>query len=823
MKINKIKLSILWLLTSIALYLANLPPSIAQNSSEADNLYRAGINSLATERLLVAKGELERALQLYQNLNDKEGQFNTAIALGEVYYRQGEFQQARQILERIESISGNFPQQGRLWTTKGLVYLETGAYRQAIVALQRAEMNRGTDLALHNRIRIGLGEAYRYLGLYPQSLSYLELASRNVGDRHDYGRSLNALGEVHFDLGEYDKALDYYQQALNVRQSLGDRYGAIRTLNNLGQIYRQMGKSVEAIEFYQQALRDSDALGDATNKVYILNNLGETYAELGKQTEAIDSFGEALSISRNNITVAYVQTLNNLGKYYRRFAEYEKSLENYQQAIAWAQKLGDRPSQGKALIGMGETYLQSKQLERAIGNLEAGVDIFESLRPGLLDEQKVSLFDFQTYAYQLLQKALIEAGKYQPALIVAEKGRARAFAELLVKRISESNYSEKNDKPLTISQIQAVAKNSKATLVEYSVLQDEKGQESELLVWIVKPTGEILFRRIDLKSQTTESKTSVDSLENALLQATRSQQTTSLSNLVWSVRENMLDRSIGQSDRVVASSQKAYELIIQPIADLLPKDPQERVIFIPQRSLFLAPFQALQDASGKYLIEKHTVAIAPSIQILALTQKQQSTINFQQALVVGNPAPMPENLSPLPGAEAEAKDVAQLLQTQALTKERATKQAVLSKISGASIVHLATHGLFNERQGLQSFLALAQSDRQDGLLTAEEVLNLPLKANLAVLSACSTGRGQITGDGVIGLSRSFMSAGVPSVIVSLWNIPDLPTASLMTKFYRNWQQSRDKSQALRQAMLEVMKENPDPYNWAGFVLMGQSE
>lgn len=66
-----------------------------------------------------------------------------------------------------------------------------------------------------------------------------------------------------------------------------------------------------------------------------------------------------------------------------------------------------------------------------------------------------------------------------------------------------------------------------------------------------------------------------------------------------------------------------------------------------------------------------------------------------------------------------------------------------------------------------------------------------------------------------------MSAGVPSVVVSLWNIPDLPTATLMTEFYRNWQQSGDKSHALRQAMLTVMKDNPDPYNWAGFMLMGQ--
>jgi CHAT domain-containing protein len=590
----------------------------------------------------------------------------------------------------------------------------------------------------------------------------------------------------------------------------------------LGRVYRQTKESSEAVAYYQQALQEANALGDMTSKVYILNNLGETYLETDKQAEALDSLQQALSISRNNINVSRVETLNNLGKYYRQRTEYDKAIENYQEALGWSKQLDSRAYEGKTLVGMGETYLKSKQLEKAIDNLESGIEIFESLRPGLQDEQKVSLFETQDYAYQLLQKALIEAGKYQSALVVAEKGRARAFAELLVQRISQSNQTEGNSQPLTLPQIQTVAKNAKATLVEYSILKDDRGQDSELLIWLVKPTGEILFKQINLQSQVTGEKTGGNSLENALLEATRGEQTTSLSSLAWSVRETMLNRSGGQTKSAASTTQKTYQLLIQPIEELLSNDPQEKVIFIPHKSLFLIPFHALKDSSKKYLIEKHTISIAPSIQILSLTQKNKSNANLKDALIVGNPSPMPENLTSLPGAEAEAQDVAKLLQAKALTEKQATKQAVLKQISQASIIHLATHGLFNERQGLQSYLALAPSEQQDGLLTAEEVLNLSLKANLAVLSACSTGRGQITGDGVIGLSRSFMSAGVPSVVVSLWNIPDLPTASLMTEFYRNWQQSHDKSQALRQAMLTVMKENPDPYNWAGFVLMGQT-
>jgi CHAT domain-containing protein len=110
-------------------------------------------------------------------------------------------------------------------------------------------------------------------------------------------------------------------------------------------------------------------------------------------------------------------------------------------------------------------------------------------------------------------------------------------------------------------------------------------------------------------------------------------------------------------------------------------------------------------------------------------------------------------------------------------------------MSKAQIIHLATHGLLDDVRGLGSALALAPDSsykeeigKVNGLLTAEEILDMKLNAELVVLSACNTGRGRITGDGIIGLSRSLISAGVPSVLVSLWSVPDAPTAQLMTEY-----------------------------------------
>ena len=97
---------------------------------------------------------------------------------------------------------------------------------------------------------------------------------------------------------------------------------------------------------------------------------------------------------------------------------------------------------------------------------------------------------------------------------------------------------------------------------------------------------------------------------------------------------------------------------------------------------------------------------------------------------------------------------------------------------------------------------------------------MSLQAKLAVLSACHTGRGEITADGVIGLSRAFVIAGVPSVLVSLWAIPDSSTSTLMENFYSQMQSGLDKAQSLREAMLKAITTNQNPVDWAAFILVG---
>ncbi|MEW6498145.1 MAG: CHAT domain-containing protein [Cyanobacteriota bacterium] len=467
--------------------------------------------------------------------------------------------------------------------------------------------------------------------------------------------------------------------------------------------------------------------------------------------------------------------------------------------------------------------------------------------------------------YTHLIQTLIAQNKTDAALEIAERDRARAFLELLSNDSSSSRMGQsialnQTIAPPTIEDIKRIAKEHQATLVSYSIINDvipvqgkHKSQESEVLIWVISPRGEIAFRRVDLKpllqQKSSLSEVIISTRESIGLRSGGIVPTAQKEQAKTNQEKGLLTAPKGlevntpREDHKTEGLQQLYQLLIQPIADLLPSDPNARVVFIPQGELFLVPFPTLQDTSGKYLIEQHSILTAPSIQVLDLTRKQRERIGTGEYLIVGNPsmpsvAPSsgqpPQQLPNLPGAEREAKAIAQLLNTTAITGEDATESAILEKMPQARIIHLATNTIVDSDRGMGSAIALApdsptsgtpqgEATRGDGLLTAEEIMNLKLNAELVVLSGCDSGLGRITGDGVIGLSRSFIAAGASSVIVSLGYVPDESTAFLMTEFYRNLQQSPDKAQALRNAMLATRKKYPDPVDWGAFTLIGEAE
>lgn len=597
--------------------------------------------------------------------------------------------------------------------------------------------------------------------------------------------------------------------------------------------------------------------------------------------------------------------------------EFQAALQSYQESIKILReiKFDDNDNLKEALLGMAKTYLLMgdnpkalslfRQISETKGNnnepalTNLGLALFSSgklleaeqvLQKAIAgwekrrkleqdDLSEITKLEQQSYTYRLLQKVLVQQNKIDAALLISEQMRGRTLVEQIVQ-----NSGLPPTPPPSLEQIKQIAKTTNSTIVEYSIVGNEihvfgnePDEETDLFIWVIQPNGIISFRQVDLRQLPEQSLTK-------LILKTRQESLGINGRGAVGVVERPNSNAIVRDNLEL---QKLAQLLIKPIAEFLPKDPKAHVTFIPQKSLFLVPFAALQDSSGKYLIEQHTLISASSIQVLALINQQYPpTSKTKNALVVGNPTmptlpaqgnTAPGQLNSLPGAEKEALTVASLLNTQAIIGSQATKASIVQQMPQQRIIHLATHGLLDLDAKFQELsepidknattardsgvivepgvlliapganvtingvpaavalagekviqismpgaIALAPSNGDNGFLTAKEILGLKLNnTELVVLSACDTGRGRITGEGVVGLSRAFIAAGVKSIIVSLWSVPDAPTASLMTDFYRRLQQTPDKAQALRQAMLTTKSQFPSPIDWAAFILIGE--
>ena len=693
-----------------------------------------------------------------------------------------------------------------------------------------------------------LGIAYLSLGDGAKAIEYTQqllAIAREIKDRQSEGKALGSLGNAYLSLGDGAKAIDYQQQWLAIAREIKDRQSEGAALGSLGFAYLSLGDYAKGIDYAQQQLAIAREIKDRRSEGNALGSLGFAYLFLGDYAKGIEYTQQSLAIAREiKDRRSEGNALGSLGIAELFLGDYAKAIDYAQQSLAIAREIKDRQSEGMALNNLGFALSQSGNLPAAEKTLLDSIKVLESLRAGLDAANKVSIFETQTSPYVTLQEVFIAQKKTNDALEIAERGRARAFVELLASRLAPSASVPTTINPPNIQQIQQIAKEQNATLVQYSIIRNEA-----LYIWVIKPTGEITFRSVDLKSLDINLPEATEHTRVAAATGLRrlNEQDTALAEIIRGTREALGvsgDTANRQAANPPASTpansriiypklQQIYQLLIQPIADLLPTDPNAPVIFIPHQSLFSVPFVALQDPTGQYLIEKHTILTAPAIQILQFTRQSRQKVrqlSLQNNLVVGNPTmpkigTPPQQLLGLPGSEQEAITIAQLLNTKPITGSQATKASIVQQMLKARIIHLATHGLLNEveRRDLPGAIALAPSGNDDGLLTLSEILDLKLNAELVVLSACNTGRGKLTGDGVLGLSGALISAGVPSIIVSLWLVPNAATAELMAEFYSQLQLNPNKAQALRQAMLITMKMHPNPQDWGAFTLIGEAE
>ncbi|GBO54467.1 high-affnity carbon uptake protein Hat/HatR [Pseudanabaena sp. lw0831] len=804
---NKIYLtaiaSAILLITPIAVLAAGIQnPTITSPDvrSPADELVQTGLQQFRAQKFDLAIASWQQALNLYQQQKNSKGAINVLETLAEASKMLGKYEKAI-------------------------------AYSQQLLALAQSLGDRRTEAnALGN-----LGNNYRIVGNYAKALEVQNqglVIRKELNDQQGEGQVLASLGNIHYDLGNYNIAANFFQRSLEIAKAVGNGNGIIFLLNSLGAIAGTQEEYPQAIKYYQESLDDARKIGFREAEGNALNNIGSSYHVQRKYKEAIAYYSQALTVAKE-LTNPRMEgaAVGGMGLAYVFLEEYDKALSLQEQSWQLAKKIGDRRLEAMTLSNWGYTLWRSQKYAEAEQKFLTSLNLLESLRSNLSDGDKVSIFDTQLHAFNLLQQIMVAQGKPEEALEIAERGRARAFAELLSRRVSSSSApkaDQKNDSiipslaSVSIADIRRIAKQQNAVMVEYSLIADPsfigqgklKGEFIKLYIWVVQPSGAIAFREVDLKKINLSIMDLVADIRSLFNDA----------NGIVRDPKDVLDK--------YADLKQLHTILIQPIQDLLPKEANTRVIFLPQGLLFLVPFAALINPKNEFLIEKHTVQIAPAIQVLDFTHQlsqQLQKVNLQEVLIVGNPT-MPSLGNPLTqlptllGAEKEAKAIASLMNTTFLTGDNATKVEVVNKMKSARFVHLATHGLLEEyRKGdIPGAIALAPSSTDDGFLTASEIVTMRLNAEMVVLSACKTGQGLLTGDGVIGLSRSLITAGVPSVVVSLWAVPDDPTALLMTEFYKKLQTEPNKAQAIRHAMLATKAKYPDPLNWAAFTLIGEN-
>jgi CHAT domain-containing protein/Tfp pilus assembly protein PilF len=250
-----------------------------------------------------------------------------------------------------------------------------------------------------------------------------------------------------------------------------------------------------------------------------------------------------------------------------------------------------------------------------------------------------------------------------------------------------------------------------------------------------------------------------------------------------------------------------YAELIAPLTSHLKA---KHLVFVPHGPLHFLPFHALK-AGDSYICDSYTVSYAPSATVFALCQEKPAS-QSAGSLIMG----IPDDRAP--HILAEVQSVASILpKTELFLGGQATAEVLKTKGAQSALLHIATHGTYRQDNPMFSGIRLG-----DGYLNLYDLYQMRLSARHVTLSGCATGMNFVAaGDELLGLQRGLFCAGAASLLLALWDVHDRSTAELMQAFYKGFTESSDMASSLQSAMKQLRQQNPHPYFWAPFVLVGQ--
>jgi tetratricopeptide (TPR) repeat protein len=675
----------------------------------------------------------------------------------------------------------------RILTATGDVYLRMGQYRVALSRYAEAEPFAKESQQWQGQIAANRAMALRGWGKREEAFASATLAITLLTDPNDPTAIRWPLGiqaGLLRDQAHYSQAATLFRNVIKLYEQAGDALGAARMKSNLGLVYLLQEQWSKAEKLYRTLLPAIRALHDQENLWHILWGYGRALFNTGKLAEAETILAESVS-----------------------------------EVEAQAGEL--RTDEGTV------TFLESRQ------------DVFDAL--------------------VTIQVALAQQGnplKWENALTTAERARGRALELLLGDRarrrpvcpwlpkpeVPETTPSDTTDEmPEVRSNLPTYAQMAIAT-TRWDAEITEKlaggtwhqpsspytndrvtAEPLPRLIFHTLPNQTVLFF-VETNGQISGFVTPHGRAElQEVIRAARYELG------AYGLRGARLAfvAEMDEAPELENPLPTLYEWLIHPIESKLP----ETLVIEPHGPLWQVPFAALGSTPETPLALRCAVLLTPSDNVLndIRTSPDYGAAQALPVLLVGNPT-MPitptYTFDPLPGADAEVTALQTLFSARQPTVFRhatATKRAVQAALGNHGILHLATHGFADTKNPLASFVVLApESEGEESLLYASDLLTLDLPADLVVLSACQTGLGLVSGDGVIGLSRALLIAGARTVLVSLWNVDDAATADLMRLFYEHYLATDNKAAALRHAMttFHANPETASPHLWAAFYLIG---
>lgn len=837
----------------------------AMQTWKADNDFQGrGVTLLNMGYSYGDSGDLNKAFECYKQAltlarqsGDKRTEAQSLTALGGVHAWFGEKQQALHhhtlAVQQFHTI-GDRNGEAVAFNGLGYVFEILGEKQQALRAYTRAmtlfkslgnHFYEGLAMGYVGNILQSLGESRKALGYYKRRLAL----SRKFKNKHVEAYTLQHIGSVFAALKDSRPALTYLNNALAMAREVGDKRGQSVALNAIGSIYTASNQKAIALRYHQEALALVREAQDRPSEVETLYNIAQIHRDLDQLSDARSVIEESIRIIDSiRLKVGSLQLRASYS------ASVHQSYELYVDVLMRLHKA--RPTQGFEVLAFeASERARARTLLETIH--EAQVNIRSGVSADLLQRERT--LQRLLRGKSEVNTRLANTNGEQPEELAKDITALTSELFEIQGRIRESSprYAElMQPEVLTLAEIQ------KQTLDEDTVLLEYMLGEERSYVWAVSIH--------EISSHTIARRSEIEKLADLLRRCLTAREPRE-----GELAAHYLAR-IAQTEKVyAAAAQRLSNMIFGPVRGVIER---KRLLVVSDGMLQYLPLSALPAPTpasevhssqlGQPMILEHELVNVPSASTLALLRREtdERTLPSKLVAVLADPvfdkhdprvtstqlkkssqtnsltlksiqrvvrANADGEIARLPSSRREAETILEIASPQsammAVDFDACRATALSNELEQYGIVHFATHAVVNAEEPALSGILLSSVDKegrpQDGFLGLNDIYNMKLSANLVVLSACSTALGkQIKGEGLEGLARSFMYAGVPRVVASLWKVDDVATANLMKHFYKSMvEDHKTPAAALRAAQLEMYRRPQwrSPYYWAAFVVQGE--